>query len=112
MGYYDKKKIRSRLEAAVGRARNFAAAHTGGYVVVRDLDPIRHVEVAALGQDWAFIDAYCIAPSSYAGPIDSAEDIAATPVKPVGELLPMAIDAWLPRYEKLIARRLAALVPA
>lgn len=106
MGYYDKKKVRERLAGAVDRARAFAACHPGNYIVVRDLDPVRHVEVGALNQDWAMLDPFCIAPSIYAGPIDSADDIAATPVKPAGELLPMSIDAWLPRYEQLIARRL------
>lgn len=103
-----KTKRMALLCDAAARARRFFDAHTGGFVVVRGLTPIRHVEIPGREFEWATLDPWVTAPSYYDGADDAAADLAATAIKPDGDLKPMSISDWYPAYVLAAMQKIAS----
>lgn len=104
------KIVRKALYAAsIARAGEFASVHAGDTIVVSGLTPVQHVEGPGRTSVWAVLDPLVMGPSYYAGADDALDDIAATAIKPAGDLKPMAIRDWYPKFVKAVQRKIESL---
>jgi hypothetical protein len=99
--------------AAAARARKIFEVMPDDFVICLGVTPIRHIVTE--GRDealWATLDPWCIGPSTYAGPIDSMEDLAETKFKPAGDLRPIQVSAWYPEFMRQTLEKLRKMEAA